>query len=295
MVLDPDTISRADADTLLTFLVNGGRLVIGGANPAYFSALHDEPPRWRSGGPTSWSQIDGSLSPIAKVVSAGNARFAAIGATHVLVGDPADALVTEAPVGQGTIVFVADPAPLQNRLLATADNAALGLALAGEPGRTVVFPEGVHGYGPSRGIAAIPTGWKISLVGLALAGLVLMWARGHRLGPPEDTSRPLPPPRAAYVDAVGSTLSRTGRPDAALQIVARRVRAQIDARAMPGADGPQGATGDLDRAEFDRRAHAAGLSDDEIDAVLSPITDESVLALGRALSRVVESTGRERQ
>ena len=94
---------------------------------------------------------------------------------------------------------------------------------------------------------------------------------------------------------MGSTLSRTGRPDAALQIVARKVRAHIDARAMPGADGPHGATADLDRAELDRRAHAAGLSDEEIDAVLAPITDESVLALGRALSRVVESTGRERQ
>jgi hypothetical protein len=294
VVLDPDTVSRDDADVLLTFLVNGGRLVIGGTDPAYFRALHDDPPHWQSGGPASWSQIDASLSPIAKIVSTGNARFAGIGATHPLVGDASGALITEAPVGRGTIVFVADPSPLQNRLLATADNAALGLALVGEPGRTVVFPEGVHGYGPSRGIAAIPTGWKISLAGLALAGLVLMWARGHRLGPPEDTSRPLPPPRAAYVDAIGSTLSRTGRPDAALQIVARTVRARIDARAMPGADGAHGATADLDRAEFDRRAHAAGLSDEEIDAVLSPITDASVLALGRALSRVVESTGRER-
>ena len=94
---------------------------------------------------------------------------------------------------------------------------------------------------------------------------------------------------------MGATLARTGQPDAALQIVARNVRAHIDARAVPGTDGAHGATADLDRAEFDRRAHAAGLSDEEIDAVLSPITDESVLALGRALSRVVESTGRERQ
>jgi hypothetical protein len=151
----------------------------------------------------------------------------------------------------------------------------------------------------ARGIAAIPTRWQIALLGIALAGLVFMWARGRRLGPPEDTSRPLPPPRAAYVDAIGSTLVRTRRPDEALQIVARRVRAHIDARAVPGADGAEhdalGATGDLDRVEFERRAHAAGLSDDEIDAVLAPITNESVLAVGRALSRVEQSTGRERQ
>jgi Domain of unknown function (DUF4350) len=295
VVLDPDTISRDDADVLLAFLVNGGRLVIGGTSPRYFTALSDDPPQWESPGPTRWSQIDPSLAPIGTVVGAGSGHFVGIGATHALVGGATDALVTEGSVGRGTIVFVADPSPLQNHLLATVDNAALGLALAGEPGRTVVFPEGVHGYGPSRGLAAIPNDWKIALIGLGIAGLVLMWARGHRLGPPEDTSRPLPPPRAAYVDAVGSTLVRTRRPDDALQIVARRVRAHIDARAVPGADGAAGATSDLDRVEFERRARAAGLSDEEIDAVLSPITDESVLAVGRALSRVVESTGRERQ
>ncbi len=157
-----------------------------------------------------------------------------------------------------------------------------------------MFPEGVHGYGPSRGLGAIPTDWKVALVGLAIAGLVLMWARGRRLGPPEDASRPLPPPRAAYVDAVGSTLvahphDPTPRcrswPRACARASTRaRCRAPTVLRARPA---------DLDRAEFARRGHAIGLSDEEIDAVLAPITDESVLAVGRALSRVEQSTGRE--
>jgi hypothetical protein len=228
-------------------------------------------------------------------VSAGRGYFSDIGATDVLVGDAQNALMTQSRVGKGTVVFVADSSPFQNHLLATADNAALALALAGEPDRTVVFPEGVHGYGPSRGIAAIPNDWKIALAGLAIAGLTLMWARGRRLGPPEDDSRRLPPPRAAYVDAVGSALARTRRPDASLEIVARRVREHIDARAVPGADGAAGATAELDRAEFARRAHAVGMSEAEIDAVLAPITDESVIALGRALSRVEQSTRREPQ
>jgi hypothetical protein len=293
VVLDPDTVSFDDAGILLTFVVNGGRLITGGTSPSYFTALRRDPPLWAAPGPTDWSQIDPSLAPISRVVSAGDARFSTLGDSRPLVGDASDALVTEASVGRGTIVFVADASALQNQLLGTADNAALGLALAGGAGRTVVFPEGVHGYGPSSGLGAIPNQWKVALVGIAIAGLVLMWARGRRLGPPEDASRPLPPPRATYVDALGSTLVRTRRPDAALHAVATHVRERIDARAVPGADGAAGATGDLDRAEFARRGRAIGLSDVEIDAVLSPITDESVLAVGRALSRVEQSTGKE--
>jgi hypothetical protein len=294
VILDPETISRADADVLLTFLVNGGRLVIGGTFPSYFSTLSDNPPAWGPSGPTLWKHVASSLAPISRIVGNGDGGFADPGHSIPLVADGGgDALVTEARIGRGTVLFVADASPLQNRLLPTADNAALGLALAGDPGRTIVFPEGVHGYGPSRGIAAIPNDWKIALAGLAFAGLTLMWARGRRLGPPEETSRSLSPPRAAYVDALGSTLARTRRPDAALEIVARTVRQRIDARAVLGSDDAAGATADLDRAEFARRAHAVGLSDEEIAAVLAPVTDASALAVGRALNRVEQSTRRE--
>jgi hypothetical protein len=295
VVLDPDTISANDAGVLLTFVVNGGRLVTGGSETAYFRALRDDPPEWDASGPTAWSDVAGSLSPIHRIASEGDGRFSADGSTAPIVSDGSVALVTEARVGRGTIDFLADASPLQNRLLDTADNAALGLALAGAPGRTVVFAEGVHGYGAASGLGAIPTDWKLALVGLALAGLVLMWARGRRLGPPEDRSRPLAPPRAAYVDAVGATLVRTRQPDDALAIVARRVYAAIDARATIGDDGAAGATSDLDPAELARRAHALGLSDEEIAALRGPVTDESVLALGRALSRVAPQTGRNGQ
>jgi hypothetical protein len=228
-------------------------------------------------------------------VTDGDGTFIAPGASTPLVGTTDAALVTEARVGRGTIEFVADASPFQNRLLDTADNAALGLTLAGPASRPVVFPESVHGYGPSRGLGAIPTDWKLALLGLAIAGLVLMWARGRRLGPPEDASRPLPPPRAAYVDAVGSTLRRTHQPHDALAPVARRVHATIDARATFGVDGPAGATADLEPTEFARRAHALGLSDDEIDALRAPVTDETVLALGRALHHAMQATRREGQ
>jgi hypothetical protein len=146
-------------------IVNGGRLITGGTSPSYFTALRQDPPLWAAPGRSDWKQVDPSLAPIDHVVSAGDARFSELGASRALVGDGSDALVTEASVGKGSIVFLADASPLQNQLLATADNAALGLALAGGPHRAVVFPEGVHGYGPSRGLAAIPTEWKVALAG----------------------------------------------------------------------------------------------------------------------------------
>ena len=45
------------------------------------------------------------------------------------------------------MVALADPSPVQNGFLASDDNAALALGLAGSPDRTVLFAEGAHGYG----------------------------------------------------------------------------------------------------------------------------------------------------
>jgi hypothetical protein len=52
---------------------------------------------------------------------------------------------------------------------------------------------------------------RASGAGLALAALVALWGLGRRLGPPEDAERPLPPPRAEFVDALAAALERTKR------------------------------------------------------------------------------------
>ena len=108
--------------------------------------------------------------------------------------------------GRGRIVLLADSSPLQNRLLGEADNAAFALALSGRGPLT--FVESVHGYGPQRGLAALPARFGWALIGLLLAALVFMVARGRRLGPPERERRELPPPRRAYVDALAATMAR---------------------------------------------------------------------------------------
>ena len=95
------------------------------------------------------------------------------------------ALVTESRVGRGEILFVADASPLENAYLGLADNAAFALGLAGDAPRPVEFVEGVHGYGESRGLGAIPTPWKMALIVLAAAAVVLAWSRSRRFGPPD--------------------------------------------------------------------------------------------------------------
>src|SRR5262249_56430956 len=100
-------------------------------------------------------------------------------------------LATVAPVGRGRVIALADPSPLQNRLLAVADNAGFGLVAAGD-GRTVAFAEGAHGYGHARGLGAIPGRCQAAPLRLTLAALLGGVAAGRRLGPPADAARPRP-------------------------------------------------------------------------------------------------------
>jgi hypothetical protein len=122
------------------------------------------------------------------------------------------ALLLERTLGRGRLELLADASPLQNRLLASADNAQLALNLAGG-GRPVTFVESVHGFGQSRGLAAIPDRWWVAFAGLALAGLLWVLARGRRLGPAEPIGAASQPPRAAYVEAISLLLRRTNDPD----------------------------------------------------------------------------------
>jgi Domain of unknown function (DUF4350) len=207
VVLDPDAMEPGEGRAIGDWVRRGGRLVAGGAAPTWLSGVLEDAPRWspQAGGTRS------ALAPIAGVStvrSVGGGWQQPGGALPVL--GPADRpLLLMARSGRGTVALLADAAPLQNRLLATADDAALGLALAG--GRPVDFLETVHGYGAARGLAGLPSRVQWMLAGLALAALVALWGLGRRLGPPEDAERPLPPPRAEFVDALAAALERTKR------------------------------------------------------------------------------------
>jgi hypothetical protein len=279
VVLDPTVVTREDAASLLQFVVAGGRLVIGGREPFYLHNLRDNPPTWRPEHVTEWPDVDGTLGGARRVLTAGTGVWSDPGSGHTLVRHGDVALVTREPVGRGEIVFVADPSALGNDFLGNADNAAFALALAGADGRPVVFAEGVHGFGRARGIRAIPGPWKAALLLLMLAALAFVWSRARRLGPPDRPARRLPPPRADYVDALSLTLERTRNPSQSFAPLQGWVRDRVSTRSAL----PATAT-DEDVAHA---AHALGYPDDEISALIHPLSDdESVLALGRLVARV---------
>jgi hypothetical protein len=289
MILDPDVLTPNDAGVALQFVVNGGRLVIGGNDPnRYLRMLRDRPPTWSASGSTGeYTETAPPFQAIRHVTTNANGSWVKMGSSSPLVGTDTDALLTHEQVGQGEMSFIADVSPLTNDLLATSDNAGFGVVLAGDDGRPVVFDEGVHGYGQSRGIAAIPTRWKYALGVLALAALILLWARGRRLGPPEDAARELAPPRREYVDALAITLQRTGEPARALEPVRATIRREVASRA--------GLPVDATDADFVRAATAIGLDEHDAQVVVRGATnDDEVLAIGRALARLEHwDTGRD--
>jgi hypothetical protein len=184
VALDVPRLPRADARALRDFADGGGRVVAGGTRPDRL--LEGLDLSWSPRGPRSATVGDRRLS------LAGRGSF--------------DEGVF---VRRGGLALLADSSPLQNARLATADNAAFALDLAGEG--PLLFAEAAHGYGDARGLAALPGRAKAALLILLAAALALMLARGRRFGPVEPDARELAPPRAAYVDALAATLARMRR------------------------------------------------------------------------------------
>jgi Domain of unknown function (DUF4350) len=286
VVLDPVGFDRDEERSVRRFVERGGRLVAGGAGATgLLAAVVDDPPAWSPAGIRNAEPVGGAreVAGLDSVRTAGESSWSAPGETTPVLAGESRTLATVADVGRGRVVALADPSPLQNRLLGTADNACFGLAAAGE-GRTVVFAEGAHGYGEASGLGAIPGRWQVALVGLTLAALLGVVAAGRRLGPPEDAARPLPPPRREYVDAVADSLARTKQSAEALAPLQAAARARLARRAgLP----PKA-------SEEQVRAAAArlGWSAAEADALFAPArTADEVVTAGSALARANEGEG----
>lgn len=207
-LIDPIELDGAEANLLLAFVFDGGRLVVGGPYPFWLDRYSSRPPTWQPAGRDRWdgAQFDPDLGTIE---TAREGEFDDPGGGSVVVGTEDSSLITRELRGAGEILFVADPTFMTNELIGTADNAALTVELVGERPR-VLFIEGVHGVDAETGWAALPSRWRAALLGLLIAGVILMWARGTRFGPPEFEARTLDPPRSEYVHALADTLVRTG-------------------------------------------------------------------------------------
>ena len=284
-VLEPTEVTADDAAALVQFVSGGGRLVVGGQSPFYLRNLSDKPPKWDPAGDVSWITTGSTFGDVRDIEGAGIGSWSTVGSGTALVGAGNFALLTSEQIGRGEILFLADTSPLQNAYLSTGDDAAFGLGLAGDASRPVVFAEGVHGFGTSRGIAAIPDRWKIALLLLALAAVVFAWSRSWRFGPPDQNARDLPPARAKYVDALSISLERTHDPTGALAPAQRWARSRLALRAGLGAN--------ANDEDLVRAARAFGCTPEEATALLAPVSDDAgVLAFGRAVARVGGRDGR---
>ena len=281
VVLDPDALSRRAATRLRRFVEAGGRLIAGGADPGdWLDVLLHPAPSWSGTAVPQATPLAAvpEVDGVRRVVTAGEGSWSAAGAARPALGAAHRSLLVVGRVGRGRLLLLADTSPLQNRLLASADDAAFGLDLAGANPRHVVFVESVHGYGTASGFAAIPVSWRWAIGGVVLAGVLLAAAHARRLGPPELASRPLPPPRSEYVEALGGVLARTRSAEDAIAPVREAARAQLARRAAAASD---------DDAALRRAGAAAGLGEDETAAVLSRVEGrDAVVAAGRALARL---------
>jgi len=292
LVLDPSEVDADAVAHLLAYVSGGGRLVTGGDDPGrYLPRLRRDPPTWAPGGAdrhgvASRGVDGGRFDPVTDVRSRARGQFAGLGSSTPVVtaSTGPGTLVSIERVGDGTIVFIADVSPLTNEMLATGDNAAFGVALAGPDDARVAFMEGVHGYRDTTGLASLPSRWQRALVLLGVSAALAVWARGRRLGPPEDRARPLPPARGEYLEAIATTLRRAGKPAEASAPLQREVRRLLRARGLAAdTESPPALT---------RALAAAGLDEHESRVVVAGVRDDAdLLAAGRALSRLSRWTG----
>jgi Domain of unknown function (DUF4350) len=288
VLLDPGVVEPDDAEALRVFLRHGGRLVVGGESSDLW--LHDllqDAPDWTERSVRRARPVvpAAETAGVENVEAAGPGSWAQAGqAVPVIAGDRGSILAV-AKVGRGRAVLLADPSPLQNRLLDHADNAALGLAVAGAKNRPVDFLESVHGYYPASGFSAIPWSWRFALGGLVVAALVLMLARGRRLGPPEAEDRELPPPRRVYVESLAAVLARAKRPGEAVEPVQAEGKRLLAQHAQ---------VDEAQNEETLRQAgRRAGLDDAELGALLGAVRGKAdVLAAGRGLAKLESAEGR---
>lgn len=272
LVIGGSRLSSPDQRALSDFVAAGGRLLAVGIDVG--EVIGEEPTASRSADTTHTVLIPyPGFGSITEYAVPSGIVWDATGPVAPIGGADRDTSVGTIGAGAGEVWTVSDASILANEALDRLDNAALALALAGDPARTVVFTEYTHGYGPATGIASLPTRWQAALWLGAIAGVVWMFSRGRRLGPPERRVRRLAPPRVAYVDALAASLTRTDEPAAATEPVRRRIRSELQRRGAEDAGG------------IARVANQLNVTPAEIEeAMRPPEGDAEAIAAGRVLA-----------
>ncbi len=276
VLLDAEGLTRDDWLAAKVHLREGGRVVYAGDDVAWLSEV-DGDLAWRE-------RFAGTGRVPPGATGLGDVSTVKADARGVWLSDEGVLLETERgrgaialrrAFGRGEIVLLSDASPLQNRLLASADNAAFGLAVAGPPGRSGrlrgELPRLRRGERARRGADTLVVGvrWPAPRGARARA----------RTGPAARSSGAArtPPP-------AGARGVRRGARDPARAHAAPRRRRPHRAPARPGAAPAQAAPAarcSRGRASA-RRPRARGVDPGIVDAALvGPQPD--LLAAGQAL------------
>ena len=284
VVVDPQ-IADFDAEymtSLLEHAESGGRVVLVGVFGV--EGFLGEPIRVVEAGVVSIGVVPGPFSTdVTDLAVRGGDRYAGHGG-EAIVTDTGGDVVVRFVIGAGDIVAVSDPWLFSNILIPEADNGVLAVRLVG--GGPVVFDEFVHGFGVDQGPTALGAGLLRFVVVGTIGALVAMWAVGRRLGPPEQRSRSFPPSRAEYLDALGTSLAKTGDYRAYEPLRVRSTRA-IDRVASRYVG--------LSREEQDLKAGAHfGLAADEVATLARPPANRAeaaaVASVAAKIERAMERT-----
>ena len=287
IVVDPDVdaFDVAYGNAMLSHVQRGGRvLLVGVPNAARLFDLEfdlvssaaarlDVPPDapWTSG--------------VASISTEAGERLVDLDG-EVLVGDDLGAIIARWEFGSGDLILVSDPWIFTNEWIGKDDNSVLAVRLAG--GGSVVFDEYVHGFGTGQGIQGIGAALvRIGIVGV-LAALVAMWAVGKRIGPAEQTERALPPPRAAYLDAMAITVAKARDESAFTRLHGRAVHhlKRIGRRYV----------GLSESAQQERAAADLGLDDDDLALLTRPaLSTGDVRELAAVAAKIERAKERNRR
>jgi hypothetical protein len=282
VLLDGGNLQPDDAAALVPFVDGGGRLIVGGTRTGpWVQSLFADGPQLTDTGPLVCRPTVAAPETVGvnEVESDAKGGWSDAGATLPILGCGGEILATVASPGAGRVVFLADAALLQNRLLSVRDNAAFGIDIAGPADRPVDFVEYVHGFKDARGLAALPSRWKVALVGLVIAAGLAMVARGSRPGPPPVERGEPVPSRRRHLEAVARLFAGAGNAQSRADVLRGRARRAVISRAGLAPDAPDG-----DVAEA---ARWLGLPADEVAATMTEgAATEDLARLGRVLARL---------
>jgi hypothetical protein len=287
VIAAPDSWEPSETQAVVSVFQRGGRVIVMGEPPAGLLQSmfpYAARPVWSeaevaTATPAGTGQL---VYGVSTVMSSGPGSWSDAGSTTPLLTSGNQSVALFAQVGPGSVVLLGSPAPLQDRLIGEADNAAFALDISGALGVPVVFDEYDHGYGrPGGGYGGLPDYWKATFVILLIAVLLWMWSASRRLGPPEESERTLPPARVRFVDAMATLLS-TARPDELPEVAL-----PLQARARAELCRVAGVSREASDSELATAARSIGIDESVIRAALEPpgSSDEMVDA-GRAVAEL---------